>query len=357
MPPPAPAAGLAGFPALSVPAAAGAARARSRRPQGPLQCAAVSVELDVEMRVELHARWPLRLPRGGADGVMRARAGGVIERLLHVDGEPVVVRAAQRSARDVLLGARGRSRAAAATALERMRFALGIDDDLAPFHERFREDPLIGRLVRAFPWLRPARRPEPFEALAWAICEQLIEYTRAAAIERRIVRRFGRALAAGAGGWGGARDGAAAQAPLRDAPSAAALAGAAPALLESFDLAAGRALALRRAAVEVDRGRIDLHSGDQERIWGRLRAIPGIGSWTVASLALHGQGRLDAVPAGDLALRKLVGRLVSGDPLARAEESEVLEAFARYAPWGGLASAYAMRLSGSALPVPAGIRR
>ena len=26
-----------------------------------------------------------------------------------------------------------------------MRFALGVDDDLRPFHERFRDDPLIGR--------------------------------------------------------------------------------------------------------------------------------------------------------------------------------------------------------------------
>jgi 3-methyladenine DNA glycosylase/8-oxoguanine DNA glycosylase len=307
----------------------------------------VSGELAVEVRVELEARWPLRLPRGGADGVLRARPGGVIERLMHFEDQPVVVRGAQRGPCAVVLGARGRSKQACWAALERMRFALGIDDDLAPFHAGFRDDPLIGRVVRMFPWLRPARRPEPFEALAWAICEQLIEYTRAAAIERRIVRRFGRALS---GGWSGGLS-------LRDAPSAAALAGAAPALLESFDLAAGRAIALRRAAVEVDRGRIDLRAADQETAWRRLRAIPGIGSWTVASLALHGQGRLDAVPAGELALRKLVGRLRSGDPLARAPESEVLETFAPYAPWGGLAAAYAMRLSGSALPVPAGIRR
>ena len=33
----------------------------------------------------------------------------------------------------------------------------------------------------------PARRPEPFEALAWAITEQLIDYPRAAEIQRRIV--------------------------------------------------------------------------------------------------------------------------------------------------------------------------
>jgi DNA-3-methyladenine glycosylase II len=72
-----------------------------------------------------------------------------------------------------------------------MRFALGMDHDLRAFHRRFRRDPLVGEVIRRCPWLRPRRRPEPFEALAWAVCEQLIDSTRAAAIERSIVRRLG----------------------------------------------------------------------------------------------------------------------------------------------------------------------
>jgi 3-methyladenine DNA glycosylase/8-oxoguanine DNA glycosylase len=308
-------------------------------------------EPTVEIRVECQPRWPLSLPGGSADGVLRAR-GGVLERLLHVEDSPVVVRAAATGGgSSVLIGARGASRGICASAIERMRFALGVDDDLAPFHARFRADELIGALVRRFPRLRPLRRPEPFEALAWAICEQLIEYVRAAGIERRLVRSLGRSLARGA-------------APaLRDVPSAQALSGAAPALLESFDLSAGRALALRRVAREVARGRIDLLGDDHEIAWRRLRAIPGVGSWTVECLALHGQGRFDQVPAGDLALRKLVGRLRSGDPWARAEEHEVRELFAPYGEWAGLAAVYAMRLrlpnllSPSARPVLAGTRR
>jgi 3-methyladenine DNA glycosylase/8-oxoguanine DNA glycosylase len=301
-------------------------------------------EASLEIRVECEPRWPLSLPGGGADGVLRAR-GGVLERLLHVEDSPVVVRAAATGGgRSVLIGARGASRGSCTSAIERMRFALGVDDDLAPFHARFRSDALIGALVRRLPRLRPLRRPDPFEALAWAICEQLIEYVRAAGIERRLVRALGRSLARGA-------------APaLRDVPSAQALAGAAPALLESFDLSAGRALALRRVAREVARGRIDLAGDDHELAWRRLRAIPGVGSWTVECLALHGQGRFDQVPAGDLALRKLVGRLRSGDPRARAEEHEVRELFAPYGEWAGLAAVYAMRLSVASLPSPSARR-
>jgi 3-methyladenine DNA glycosylase/8-oxoguanine DNA glycosylase len=281
----------------------------------------------VEVREVVRPRWVFRLPGGAPDGVLRRR-GSVLERLVHVGDEPVVVRVAQPAPGEVLFGAWGTTHDVAGEAIGRMRFALGVDDDLRPFHDRFRSDPLIGRSVRARPWLRITRRPDPFEALAWAICEQLIEFPRAVAIQRRIVARLGRRCA---------RTG------LRDLPPAQQLADTAPALLQSFDLSAGRALALRRAAREVAAGRADLRASDHERAWRRLRAIPGIGSWTVEMLALHGQGRYDQVPAGDLNLIKLAGRLTTGNPRARCTEDEVRAFFAPYDGWGGLAAAHAMR--------------
>src|SRR5207302_10896751 len=118
----------------------------------------------------------------------------------------------------------------------------------------------------------------------------------------------------------------------------------APALLASFDLSESRAVALIRAAREVAVRRVDLDDPDHERGWRRLREIRGIGSWTLQKLALTGQGRLDQLPAGDLAYLKLVGRLRTGRPKARATEHEVLEFFEPYAPWAGLAGAYALRV-------------
>ncbi|HSZ69228.1 MAG TPA: hypothetical protein VK756_02590 [Solirubrobacteraceae bacterium] len=312
---------------------------------------AATAEPPLEVRVEVRPRGAFRLPlRGGMDGVL-LRRGRVLERLLHHDDEPVVVRVAQTAPDYVLFGARSRTRAAAAHGIARMRFALGVDDDLDAFRRRFLRDPLIGASVRARPWLRVTRRPEPFEALAWAICEQLIEYERAAAIERRVVARLGRRWST----WNGAdahRERAPARTSreehrlehaLRDAPTPAALAGVAPALLQSFDLGGARACTLVRAAREVARGRIDLHGDEHERAWRRLRAIPGIGPWTCEMLALHGQGRYDQVPAGDVGLLKLVGRRLSGgDPYARADEGEVRAFFAPYGEWAGLAAVHAM---------------
>ncbi len=288
--------------------------------------------------MEVVPRWPFRLPAtGGMDGVLRRREG-VLHRLLHVEGRPVVVRVAQTSPDRVLFGATAPDGAAAEAALERMRFALGVDDDLAPFHRRFRRDPLIGALLRADPSLRVRRRPEPWEALAWAVCEQLIEYVRAAAIQRRIVARLGRRCA---------RSG------LRDVPTPAVVARQAPALFASLDLAPGRAMTLVRAAREVAGGRVDLRASDPEPGWRRLRAIPGIGSWTLETLALRGQGCYDRLPAGDLAYRRLVGRLESGgDPRAFADEAAVRARFAPYGAWAGLAGAYALRLAPAPLYAP-----
>jgi DNA-3-methyladenine glycosylase II len=280
-----------------------------------------------EVRQTVRPRWAFRLPGAAPDGVLRRR-GAVLERLVHVDGAPAVVRVAQVARDEVLFGARAEERAIAGEAIGHMRFALGVDDDLRPFYDRFRSDPLIGPSVRRQPWLRISRRPDPFEALAWAITEQLIEFPRAVAIQRRIVFRLGRRCATTG---------------LRDLPDAAGLAGTAPALLQSLDLSAGRAIALRRAAREVAAGRADLRAADHERGWRRLRAIPGVGRWTIEMLGIHGQGRHDLVPAGDLNLIKLVGRLTTGSPHARATEDEVRALFAPYHGWGGLAAVHALR--------------
>ena len=85
-------------------------------------------------------------------------------------------------------------------AIERMRFALGVDDDLGEFYRRFRRDPLLGPLLRRLRTCRPRRRPWPWEALAWAVVKQLIEAGRAATIQRRMVGRWGPRLGAGRAG-------------------------------------------------------------------------------------------------------------------------------------------------------------
>jgi 3-methyladenine DNA glycosylase/8-oxoguanine DNA glycosylase len=219
-----------------------------------------------------------------------------------------------------------------------MRFALGVDEDLSEFARAFRGDPLIGEAIHHRPWHRPRRRPWPWEALAWAVTEQLIEARRAAQIQRWIVRRWGEKLlppdpSNGGGGpapWLG-------PGPLRGVPTAAVVAGVAPAELAAHDLAPSRAIALIHCAREVAAGRVDPADAAGDR---RLRRIPGIGPWTLRVLGLGGRGEPDSLPAGDLAYVKLVG--VLNRLGRRATVAEVEEYFAPYAPFRGLAGSFAL---------------
>jgi DNA-3-methyladenine glycosylase II len=302
-------------------------------------------------------RWPYRLPRGsGGDGVVRSRER-VAERLLHVGDRPV--RARWWRTRDGYVHVRAESVEPASVdqpisiagapapdeipaageeelgiAVERMRFALAVEDDMEEFFQTFKRDPLLGPAIHHKPWVRPRRRPWPWEALCWAITAQLIQASRAAEIQRRIVRRWGSThLPAdhpppkrGRGPW-----------PLRDVPSAEVIAGRAPAELASMDLSQGRSIAMVHCAREVAAGRADLFDCEADR---RLLAIPEIGPWTCQCLGLHGRGEADSLPAGDLAYVKLVGHLEGLG--RRATVDEVEEYFAPYAPFRGLAGAFAL---------------
>jgi 3-methyladenine DNA glycosylase/8-oxoguanine DNA glycosylase len=270
---------------------------------------------------------------------------GVASRLLLVDDSPVLVRAWESGARRVSVRAeavdlasvavpppaierlRPAGSAELAAAAARMRFALGVDDDLGEFYRRFRRDPLLGPAIRRRPHLRPRRRPWPWEALAWAVVKQLIETGRAARTQRRIVSRWGATLQR------------ADRAQLRDMPPAELIAGRAPAELEATGLSPKRSIALAAVARQIAAGRV---SPGEHRADRRLLAVPEIGPWTVQCLGLFGRGEPDSLPAGDLIYLKLVGRLARLGRRATVEEVE--EFYEPYAPFRGLAGQWTMRM-------------
>jgi len=294
------------------------------------------------LELEVRPPAPYRLPRGSDDRTLRIR-DGVATRLLHVGTSPVLARAWQPAKDRVVLRAEPvdpgdvalppispvaeptpAGEAELEVAIERMRFVLSLDHDLTEFHRRFRRDPLLGPLIRRMPSFRPRRRVWPWEALSAAVVGQLIEAQRAVTIERRLVGRWGPRLGDG-------------REALRDVPSAAAIAGRAPAELAAMDLAPNRAAALRRVAAVVASGRCRLGSAAADR---RLLSIPQIGPWTVQCLALYGRGEIDSLPAGDLGYIKLVGRLAGLG--RRATVAEVEEFFAPYEPFRGQAGGLAL---------------
>jgi DNA-3-methyladenine glycosylase II len=316
------------------------------------------------VEVEVGPRSPFRLPRmTGGDRLVR-KAGIGFERLLVVDGAPVLARVRPAGRGAYRFGAEAVDPSSVEgplagslteagedqlfDAVDRMRFALGIDLDLRPLRDLFGGDPLLDPALSGSIPGRPQRRPDPWEALLWAITEQLIAYREAAAIQRRMIRRWGLSLPARRPA--GPR-------PRRDdflhtVPSPEAIAGAAPAELEACGLSARRAIAMIKVAREVASGRCVPAEPAGDR---RLLAIPEIGPWTLACLGLRGRGEPDALLAGDLGQVKLVGYLTG---LGRNAEIPEVEAFyERYRPWRGLVGEYLLFAHGRPLHGPGNTAR
>lgn len=313
---------------------------------------------------------PLRMPRlVGGDRIFSLR-GPWLERLLILDEEAMIVRVREGGRGEFVFAAEpvdpallegpgvGSLREAGESSLEqgiaRMRFSLGVDDDLDDFYQAFRDDPVLGKALNGRLQHRPLRRPVAWEALLWAITEQLIEYRRAARIQRQMIRRFGVRLAPGVSVRSADLAGRLPRSPrgreeagLSTVPAPKAIAGASPAELEACGLSARRAIAMVKVAREVESGRVDPDESTGDR---RLLAIPEIGPWTIACLALRGRGEPDALLAGDLSQVKLVGYLKGLGRLAEVEEVE--EFYAPYAPWRGLAGEYLAAAVGSVLHGP-----
>jgi 3-methyladenine DNA glycosylase/8-oxoguanine DNA glycosylase len=262
--------------------------------------------------------WPSRAPRSaGPGGLLRIR-GNLVSRAMP---SGALAHAAWRGPREVLLRAEAETEADAADALARMRFVLALDDDLEPFHRAFRSDPLLGRAIRADPALRVLRKPDPFEALANAICEQLIDTQAAGNIVWALTRALGRRHPEGP--W---------IAPRPDALDN-------PAALQAAGLAPQRARTLARVARAVHRGEVDPGAEPGSASRARLEAIPGVGPWTLAHLDLFGRGVYDVPLEQDVGMRNAYAR-IAGVRTGSVTEDEFREVLERYRPWQGLAAMY-----------------
>jgi len=263
--------------------------------------------------VVTRARGPysLALTARHAGDATRVFRDGVLEALLPVGGS--VERAAARQFPDGSL----RLVAESEDSLTALRFVLAIDDDHSEFLRRFRADPMLGPATRTLAGLRPIRVATVAHSLLRALCGQLIETKRARFLERRIVRT----VMPGHGS-------------LHEPPTAAALAGLAPAELRRLGLHARRGATLVRVCGSLDLERLRGLPG--ETVSARLERERGLGPWSVGVIALEGLGRYDLGIVGDLGLIKLLS-LIRG---RRVEAWETEELLAPYGEWAGLASAY-----------------
>ena len=215
--------------------------------------------------------------------------------------------------------------------LDTLPALVGLDDDRAGFEPR--HHPLVAELDRRHPGIRFGRTRAVFESLMPAILEQKVTGTEAWRGFRGLVRRWGEPAP---GPFG-----------LRLAPPPAVVAAIPYHELHPISIERRRADLLRRVATRADRFE-EIVTMPREDAYRRLRAMPGIGPWTAAEVALRALGDADAVSVGDFHLPNLVAFCLSGE--IRGDDRRMLELLE---PWRGNRARVVRLLELSGLRPPA----
>lgn len=273
--------------------------------------------------------------RSGADSM----DGGVYRRLLDLDGRLAL--ASVRStgtvdAPELALELQGEALtdADAALASRQVEWMLGTHQDLAPFYALASADPTLADLTGKFPGLHLPRTATLFEGLTLAILGQQISASVARMMRTLIIERYGlRAEFDGTTHYA--------------FPRPEDIFASTPEELRTLKLTQRKSEYVHGiAAAAMQPEWAELSDLPDDDFVVRLTALRGVGKWTAQWALVRGLARPDALPLGDLALRRGVSRLLrDGEAVTDAEVEEIAE---RWRPWRSYATAYlfAARRSG-----------
>lgn len=196
--------------------------------------------------------------------------------------------------------------------LHRTRALLDAEADPADIAETLAHDKRLAKSLTKHPGMRLPGAWDAFELAVRAVLGQQISVAAARTLAGRLATRFGRALPE----------------PFSPAlthcfPTPAVLADA---NLAGIGLPAKRAASLNALAAAVRDGRVDFNA-PPDALCMALETLPGIGPWTAQYVVMRAQHNPDALPVGDLVLRKQLG---NGSPLSARLVQQQTEA---WRPW------------------------
>ena len=204
--------------------------------------------------------------------------------------------------------------------VERVRRVFDLAADPAVVGEHLRRDPLLDRVLTRHPGLRVPGAWDGFELAVRAILGQQISVRAASTIAGRVAALFGTEVAGSAS-------------LNRRFPQPSQLADAP---LERAGVIGARAETIRWLARAVGSGSISLvPTADPERTIASLLELPGIGAWTAQYIAMRALGEPDALPPGDLVLRREAGVRTPIELGRRAESWRPWRAYAVVTLWQG----------------------
>ncbi|GIG36848.1 AlkA N-terminal domain-containing protein [Cellulomonas pakistanensis] len=347
----------AGVPDAGVPGAGSPTGAGSPAAAG----AAVPGDAPAGAQVRLDLALPVRQPfdARGVLGFLAARAVAGVEvadlpdagplryartlALPHGPGAVEMVATADRAgAWRLALRLELASLADVGTAVARVRRLLDLDADPAAVDAALSADPALAPLVAATPGTRVPGTVDPAELVVRAIVGQQISVAAARGHLGRLAAVAGSPVASSIAGL------------ERLFPTPAQVLAAVPPPVAGADPDPARPLrlpgrqvgAVLAAAAALADGTLPAHVGaDPRRLRDGLVALPGVGPWTAAYVAMRVLGDPDAWLAGDVAL--VAGARAAGalDPdLPRAAAHRALAARAEaWAPWRSYAAMHLWR--------------
>jgi DNA-3-methyladenine glycosylase II len=261
---------------------------------------------------------------------------GVYRRLLLLRGRPLFVDVRQaappsRARLSVeITGRDARSPEAKELSSRVLERVLGTATDIRPFYRRFRNDPLLGPLIRRHLGLRVAGRLNVWETLLQIVLSQQIHLKLAHGMLAELAENLGRRSRL---------DGKL----YYSFPSPQVVDAERVSTLRRFRLSRAKAETLKRLAAAFVKGDLSdekLQSLSDDEAIELLTSHKGVGRWTAEFTLLRGLGRPDVFPGGDLGVVKYLaqGMLGYGGP---ALEKEMRRFAERWRPYRGLALIYA----------------
>jgi AraC family transcriptional regulator of adaptative response / DNA-3-methyladenine glycosylase II len=172
---------------------------------------------------------------------------------------------------------------------DRARRAFDLDADAAAIDTALAADPTMTPLVARIPGIRIPGTFDGFELAVRAIFGQQVSVAGARTSLGRLVSAAGTLLERPSGGI------------THLFPTAERVAEIPP---EAFGMPRARAETIRRVAMLVADGELDLSGEASEETVRRLGDVPGIGPWTLAYVSMRALRDRDAFIAGDLGVRK-----------------------------------------------------
>jgi AraC family transcriptional regulator of adaptative response / DNA-3-methyladenine glycosylase II len=225
--------------------------------------------------------------------------------------------------------------------VRRCRRLLDLDSDPEAVAAGLGRDPLLGRLIAGLPGMRVPGSAEPFETAVRAVLGQQVSVAAARTLAARLVARHGEPLPSPVGGV------------THLFPSPELLAGAD---LDGLGLTGRRICSVRALSRAVAAGDLDLAAAGPDELDTVLSGLPGFGPWTRAYVTMRVRGDPDAIPLGDLGLRRAMERLGepsdAGSLARRAELWRPWRAYAALHLWNTLAAPVAAGAGSASRPDP-----